>query len=82
MEVLALNADRTMSSKEVAELTGKRHAHVLRDIDNILKEINPILGYGFKTATYTDYNNRSYRMFELDKDSTFRIRLKHAFRYS
>ena len=71
MEALALNTDQTMSSKDIAELTGKRHAHVLRDIDNILKEINPIFGYGFKTATYTDYNNRSYRMFELDKDSTF-----------
>lgn len=71
MNELALNTNQKMSSLEIAELTGKRHAHVLRDIDNILKEIDPLLGYGFKTATYTDSNNRSHRMFELDKDSTF-----------
>lgn len=32
MEALALNADRTMSSLEIAELTGKRHDNVMVDI--------------------------------------------------
>ena len=31
---------QTMSSKEIAELTGKRHDHILRDIKNILSELD------------------------------------------
>lgn len=38
---LALNAQQTMSSRVIAEITGKDHAHVLRDIRKILVELYP-----------------------------------------
>jgi len=36
----------TMTSLEISELTGKRHDHVLRDIDNVFKELNKPLIIG------------------------------------
>ena len=59
-----------MSSKEIAELTGKRHDHVLRDIDNIVKSLSPELGLGFKSSTYKDSTGKSNRCYQMDKDST------------
>jgi phage regulator Rha-like protein len=61
----------SMTSREIAELTGKQHKHVLRDIDKMLEEIGPDLGQGFKTSTYTDDSGREYRQFILDRDSSY-----------
>ena len=61
---------QTMSSKEIAELTGKRHFNVIRDIDNLIKTLNSDLSLGFKSTTYEDSTGKSNRMFELDKDAT------------
>ncbi len=57
-----------MSSLEIAELTGKKHFHVLADIRTMLgqlateKEMNcnlDSLKTSFKTTTYTDKRNRT-----------------------
>ncbi len=37
MNTLPVLKSLTITSREIAELTGKRHDHVLRDIDNIMK---------------------------------------------
>ena len=39
MNILPVMKSLTMTSREIAELTGKRHDNVLRDIDELLKEI-------------------------------------------
>ena len=59
-----------MSSLEIAELTGKLHAHVLRDIDNLLKTLDPNLDQGYKSTTYKDSNGKKNRMYQMDKDAT------------
>lgn len=66
-----LNNVVTMSSREIAELTGKTHAHVLRDVDKLLESLNPDLALGYKSTTYVDSTGKSNRMFEMDRDSVF-----------
>ena len=60
----------TMSSLDIAELTGKRHDHVLRDIDTMLAALTPDLGLGFKSSTYLDDSGKPNRLVIMDKDST------------
>jgi phage antirepressor YoqD-like protein len=58
----------TMSSREIAELTGKRHDHVMRDIRNMLSELeitDPKFG-----GTYLDGSGRSMPCFNLDRELT------------
>ncbi|WP_434706408.1 phage regulatory protein/antirepressor Ant [Pseudomonas sp. Z1-12] len=58
----------TMSSNEIAELTGKRHDHVMRDIRNMLSELqitDPKFG-----GTYLDGSGRSMPCFHLDRELT------------
>ena len=61
----------TMTSREIAELTGKRHADVLRDIDRTIESLNEDLRLGFKSSTYKDSTGKENRMFELDRDSSY-----------
>ena len=54
----------SMTSLQIAELTGKRHDHIVRDIRNMFKELAlPISGECF----YPNKNNRQMPMFTLDK---------------
>jgi len=58
----------TMSSREIAELTGKAHKNVLADIRSMLAELE-IDWAGF-SAQYTDPTGRALPCFNLDRDMT------------
>ena len=58
----------TMSSREIAELTGKQHKDVIRDIRNMLNQLE-IQSAQF-CAQYKDSTGRSLPMFNLPKDET------------
>lgn len=36
-QIATMNSVRTMTSREIAELTGKRHDNVIRDIEKIVE---------------------------------------------
>lgn len=58
----------TMSSLEIAELTGKQHKHVLEDIRKMLNELN-IQSADF-SSDYKDSKKRTYECFKLPKRET------------
>lgn len=64
MKDLALIKE-TMSSVEIAELTGKEHYNVIRDIRTLLEQ--GVAALNFEASTYKDANQRNRPCFNLTK---------------
>jgi phage regulator Rha-like protein len=58
----------SMSSREIATLTGKQHAHVTRDIRNMLEELE--ISPSKFGDTYLDSRGKAYPEFNLPKRET------------
>ena len=66
-----MNAPLTMTSREVADLTGKRHDHVLRDARKMLAELHGEGGLPSFGATLIDpQNGQEYPVLRLPKRET------------
>ena len=59
----------TMSSREIAELTGKGHRHVLRDLDVLRGQLGEMFAGSAQTWTHPQ-NSQRYPEYVLDKDTT------------
>lgn len=55
----------TMTSKEIAEVTGKLHSNVMRDIRNLLEQ--GVSQFNFELGNYKDANNQLRPMYVLTK---------------
>jgi Rha family phage regulatory protein len=69
-ELIKVDQAITMSSREIAELTGKRHDHVMRDIRLMLIELHgeeAVPGFG---GSYTGQDNTARPCFNLPKRET------------
>lgn len=67
-ELGAIGATQTMSSREIAELTGKRHDNVMRDIRAMLAELYGEGGVlSFEDTLTNDQNGQKYAIFRLPK---------------
>ncbi|MFX4084475.1 phage regulatory protein/antirepressor Ant [Sphingobium yanoikuyae] len=58
---------QTMSSREIAELTGKQHAHVMRDIRTMLTELHGEEGLSKFGSSYLNSQNKPQPEFLLPK---------------
>lgn len=71
MNLALINQAQTMSSREIAELTGKEHRNVIRDIRIMLTELHGQEGMLTFEHTYTnEQNGQTYPLFQLPKDET------------
>ncbi|EMC8351911.1 Rha family transcriptional regulator [Escherichia coli] len=68
-----INLDQlvSMTSVEIAELTGKEHYHVLRDIRKMLEELNASKIGGVDEETYKDAKGETRTLYRLDRKHTF-----------
>ncbi|UUN89125.1 Rha family transcriptional regulator [Pseudomonas extremorientalis] len=82
-----LNGFPGMSSLEIAEITGKRHAHVLRDIRKMLDELGHADVNGsrfgsvdFVESTYRDSKGQARPLTVLAKELTFTLLSRYSFK--
>lgn len=71
-ELSNLHNNRTMSSREIAELTGKLHFHVLRDIKALIEQ-GAIGQSNFGLSSYTTSQNKEQPEYLLDFDATMTL---------
>jgi len=75
-----MNLKLQMTSREVADLTGKRHENILTDIEKILESLNAA-GLEFQPSehldTYKDPTGRSLKQYRLNKQLTMTLVTKY-----
>jgi Rha family phage regulatory protein len=69
MNNLMSSNEITMSSREIAEFTGKRHDHVMRDIKKMLLDLYPAGSPNFG-GTYLNEQNKQLPLLNLDRKHT------------
>lgn len=70
-KIISNNQEQKMSSREISQLTGKRHDHVLRDIDNLNVKYTEMGLPKIGDTPYTNpQNSQTYRECFLDKMQT------------
>ena len=70
MELQNFNNSQTMSSREIAQLTGKEHRSVLRDIDNLNDNYEKLGLHKIVQSSYFNEQGREFREMLLSKIQT------------
>ena len=82
LSTFAASPALSMSTREIAELTGKQHAHVMRDFNDVCEALE--IGASSFGASYLSEQNKLLPMFNLPKDLTttlvsgYSIPMRHA----
>lgn len=70
--------DITMTSKDLAEITGKEHKNILADIRKEMEELGEEAELIFKLGKYKDLNNQSRPMYIFGKDGAMQMAMKYS----
>lgn len=71
-----INASEYMTSREIAEVTGKEHKNVLAAIRLMEGSWGKVTGLSFKLSEYTDPTGRKLPMYQLTKTECLYIATK------
>lgn len=71
-ELSNLHNSKTMSSREIAELTGKLHFNIMRDIKTLIGQ-GAFNGFKFEAAKYIDAQGKPRPEYFLDFDATMTL---------
>ena len=67
-----ITSDVKMTSLDIAEVIGKQHQHVLRDIRKEIDRLGTEIGQSiFGRTSYTDKSNREMPCYEFGKDGLY-----------
>ena len=79
LELMNRNENKTMTSLEVAEITGKRHDQVLRDIRDEFNKLGKEIGqHIFVASYYVNSQSKQQPMFELNLDGIMQLGARYS----
>jgi len=67
------NVEPTISSREIAEITGKRHDNILRDCDVLNENYEKLSLLKIEESTYQSENGQVYRQYLLTRMQTLAL---------
>lgn len=74
MQIMTLDKNITMTSLEVAEITGKNHADILRDIRDEIDKLGVEIGQSiFAESSYLNSQNKKQPMYNLTRDGVLQL---------
>ena len=76
MKTISIYKEQTMTSLEIAELTGKQHKNVMRDIRKMEIAWEKIAGLKFELGSYKDANGQLRPCYQLTKTECLYIATK------
>ena len=79
LDLINRNENKTMTSLEVAEITGKKHRNILSDIRDEMNKLGEEIGrLIFQQSYYTNSQNKQQPMFELNLDGIMQLGARYS----
>ena len=79
LDLINRNENKTMTSLEVAEITGKKHKNIIRDIKDETDKLGVEIGrHIFEPSYYINSQNKKQPMFELTLDGVMQLGARYS----